>query len=262
MGPWPSLISRPRVEYLQKEERENLIQHHIRLKIAPGMTTDDAYLLLPRGQGPFPAALVVYYEAKTGIGRGNSTHRDFALQLAKRGFVALSLGLDPAASFPGKENPQLQPLSFHAYVAANAYNALASLPQVNPRRIGVLGHSYGGKWAMFAACLCDKFACSVWSDPGIVFDESRPNVNYWEPWYLGWEPGKTRKPGVITLQNPRTGAYKQLIETRHDLHELHALMAPRPFLVSGGSEDPPERRRASTTPSRSTGYWVDQTASP
>ena len=27
----------------------------------------------------------------------------------------------------------------------------------------------------------------------------------------------------------------------HDLHELLALMAPRPFLVSGGSEDPPER---------------------
>ncbi|MEX2403397.1 MAG: hypothetical protein WD625_04640, partial [Balneolales bacterium] len=27
----------------------------------------------------------------------------------------------------------------------------------------------------------------------------------------------------------------------YDLHELHALMAPRPFLVSGGSEDPIER---------------------
>ena len=26
-------------------------------------------------------------------------------------------------------------------------------------------------------------------------------------------------------------------ERGHDLHELHALMAPRPFLVSGGSED-------------------------
>jgi hypothetical protein len=27
----------------------------------------------------------------------------------------------------------------------------------------------------------------------------------------------------------------------HDLHELHALLAPRPFLVSGGEVDPPER---------------------
>jgi hypothetical protein len=32
-----------------------------------------------------------------------------------------------------------------------------------------------------------------------------------------------------------------IIEAGHDLHELHALMAPRPFLVSGGAEDPPAR---------------------
>lgn len=28
---------------------------------------------------------------------------------------------------------------------------------------------------------------------------------------------------------------------KHDLHELHALMPPRPFLVSGGFSDGPER---------------------
>jgi len=70
-----------------------------------------------------------------------------------------------------------------------------------------------------------------------VFDETRPNVNYWEPWYLGLDPQRQRTPGVPDAANPRTGAYKQLMESGHDLHELHALMAPRPFLVSGGSED-------------------------
>jgi hypothetical protein len=49
---------------------------------------------------------------------------------------------------------------------------------------------------------------------------------------------------VPTADNPRTGPYKRLIADGRDLHELHALMAPRPFLVSGGSEDPPERWRA------------------
>jgi hypothetical protein len=97
---------------------------------------------------------------------------------------------------------------------------------------------------MFGSCLHDKFACAAWSDPGIVFDEARPNVNYWEPWYLGNESGVKRKPGVPTADNPRTGPYKKLIADGRDLHELHALMAPRPFLVSGGSEDPPERWRA------------------
>jgi hypothetical protein len=97
---------------------------------------------------------------------------------------------------------------------------------------------------MFASCLFEPFAAAAWSDGGVVFDETRPNVNYWEPWYLGEEPGIGRKPGLPTTENPRTGAYRVLRETGRDLHELHALMAPRPFLVSGGSEDRPERWRA------------------
>ncbi|HEY7311792.1 MAG TPA: prolyl oligopeptidase family serine peptidase [Gemmataceae bacterium] len=241
MGPWPALIAKPKIEYLAKERRDNLTQHHIRLEIAPGLTTEDAYLLVPDGEKPAPAVLVVFYDAKTGIGQGRSPRCDFAYQLAKRGFVTLSLGSPPATFYPNKEKATLQPLSFHAYAAANCRNALANLPRVDPKRIGVIGHSYGGKWAMFAACLDDGFACGVWSDPGIVFDEKRSNVNYWEPWYLGYEPNRERKPGIPNDKNPRTGAYKRLIETGHDLHELQALMAPRPFLVSGGSEDSPER---------------------
>jgi hypothetical protein len=33
----------------------------------------------------------------------------------------------------------------------------------------------------------------------------------------------------------------KMIEQGRDLHELHALIAPRPFLVSGGAEDQPSR---------------------
>ena len=95
---------------------------------------------------------------------------------------------------------------------------------------------------MFASCLFEKFACAVWSDPGIVFDESRPNVNYWEPWYLGYYSppwnNTWRKTGVVSEAK---GLYPKLLAEGYDLHELHALMAPRPFLVSGGSEDTKER---------------------
>jgi hypothetical protein len=244
MGPWPALIGKPKLERLEQERRDNLTQYHVRLEIAPDRTTDDAYLLVPDGTGPFPAVLVVFYDAGTGIGRGKAGHCDFAYQLARRGFVTLSLGSAPATFYPNKAKAQLQPLSFHAYVAANAHTALGGVPQVDPRRIGVLGHSYGGKWALFAACLHEKFACGAWSDPGVAFDETRANVNYWEPWYLGYEPDRERKPGIPTEQNPRTGAYKKLVEAGHDLHELQALMAPRPFLVSGGAEDPPGRWKA------------------
>ena len=252
IGCWPALIEKPRVEYSEQKRRDNLTQHRISVEIAPDDQTVAGYLLVPDGDGPFGAVLVVYYDAETGAGLGKEL-RDFGYQLAKRGFVTLSIGTPEFSSLKppyrplcrqSKEEPPLQPLSALAYVAANCHSALANMPNVDAERIGIIGHSYGGKWAMFASCLYEEFACAVWSDPGIVFDESRANINYWEPWYLGYEPGRQRQRGVPSAANPRTGAYKQLISKGHDLHELHALMAPRPFLVSGGAEDPPNRWKA------------------
>lgn len=252
IGTWPSLIEKPKVVYLAEERREDFTQHRVRVEIAPNEQTVNGYVLVPDGGGPFPAVLVVYYDAEAGVGLGKEL-RDFARQLTKRGFATLSIGTPDFSSLrppykplyeSGSSQTQLQPLSALAYVAANCYNCLANHPKIDPERIGIVGHSYGGKWAMFASCLYEKFACAVWSDPGIVFDESRPNVNYWEPWYLGYDPGKTRKRGIPSQANPRTDAYSKLFQEGHDLHELHALMAPRPFLVSGGSEDTPERWRA------------------
>jgi hypothetical protein len=184
------------------------------------------------------------------LGPTGEGSRDFGLQLARRGFVTLSIGT-PSSRDEGKDTREAlvqsgreypsQPLSFLAYVAANCHTVLAQRPEVDPKRIGMVGHSYGGKWTMFASCLYDKFACAVWCDPGIVFDESNSNVNYWEPWYIGYDPNVKRKAGVPSADKPRTGLYKKLFEEKRDLHELHALMAPRPFLVSGGSEDKPLR---------------------
>ena len=241
MGAWPAVIEKPRIDYVEKKRRENFTQHKVRVETARGQMTD-GYLLVPDGAGPLPAVFVPFYEAETSTGQNDKVLRDFAYQLSKRGFVTLSVGSPGGdARKPDTAGAVLQPLSYLGYVGANCYQALASLPQVDAKRVGVVGHSYGGKWAMFASCLYDKYAAAAWSDGGIVWDEARPNVNYWEPWYLGLDPAVERKRGVITAESPRTGAYKTLVEGGRDLHELHALMAPRPFLVSGGSEDPPER---------------------
>jgi len=187
---------------------------------------------------------VPFYDPETSAGLDEKHPlRDFARQLTKRGFVSLSIGSPggDARKPVLTKGAKCQPLSYLGYVSAVAWNALASLPEVDSKRIGIVGHSYGGKWSMFGSCLWEKYACAVWSDPGVVFDEARTSVNYWEPWYLGLDPSALHKPGLVTPQNPRTGAYKKLVESGHDLVELHALMAPRPFLVSGGSEDFPAR---------------------
>ena len=268
MGPWPPLIDNPKIETVATTRRENITQHQLRLEIALGNEMVDAFLLVPDGKGPFPAVLVVFYDAQTGVGLG-SPSATWGWQLAKRGFVTLSIGkpnshVDFANPKSVRGGPYLGPvgqpvrtqhISALAYEAAHAHTFLARRPDVLPDRIGIVGLSFGGKWAMFASCLYDKFAAAVWSDPGIVFDErdrrkENPSgsVNYWDVWYLGFDLGRIADPqnagGFRKLPSegaPRTGAYKTLVESGHDLVELHALMAPRPFLVSGGTADLPER---------------------
>lgn len=240
----------------------------MRIGAGIGAETVCAYLLTPDGEGPFPAVLVVYYEPETGAGLGEALY-DFGLQLARRGFVTLSIG-PPGIEFQDRNGTKVnskrpyygpigapvrtQPLSGLAYAAANCHTFLARQPNVDGSRIGIIGHSFGAKWAMFASCLYDKFACGVWSDAGIVFDERERtdnpggSINYWDRWYLGYPLGQiaTREESyrfrpIPRSANDRTGSYKQLIDDGRDLVELHVLMAPRPLLVSGGTADREER---------------------
>ncbi|MEH6306699.1 sialidase [Olivibacter sp. CPCC 100613] len=249
MGNWPTLLQRQKLSIIDTKEKESHFEYQVKFYWTPTEETT-GYLLVPKTKGKKPAVITVFYEPETAIGKGKP-NRDFALQLTKRGFVTLSIGTTAASErkefslfYPSIEDAQVQPLSMLAYAAANAYYALAKFPEVLPDKIGIMGHSFGGKWAMFASCLFDRFACAVWSDPGILFQHDRESINYWEPWYLGYHPKPWRKRGLITADNPAYGLYPELVKNGYNLHELHALMAPRPFLVLGGAEDPPARWHA------------------
>lgn len=247
MGEWPPIITDQEFEVVESIKREDFTQLKVRFKWTPNEQTE-GYLLIPNIKGKKPAVVTVFYEPETAVGIGGKPYRDFAYQLVKRGFVTLSLGTTQTTNnktysiyYPDINNASTQPLSALAYAAANAWEALAKVDDVDSTRIGIVGHSYGGKWAMFASCLNDKFATAVWIDPGIVFDETKGSgVNYWEPWYLGYYQPPWENTWNKTGESSK-GLYPQIRKEGLDLHELHALMAPRPFLVSGGSSDPIER---------------------
>jgi hypothetical protein len=251
MGVWPALLVDQKLKFVDSVRRDGFTQFRIRFNWMPNEETE-GYLLVPDGKGKKPAVITVFYEPETAAGMGKSARTkdkaDFAYQLVKRGFVTLSIGTTEATEaktyalyYPSIAQAQVQPLSMLGYAAANAWYVLSKVQDVDSSKIGIMGFSFGGKWAMFASCLFEKFACAVWDDAGIVFDEKREAVNYWEPWYLGYHPKPWRDRGLITKENAASGLYPKLVHEGFDLHELHALMAPRPFLVSGGSEDTKER---------------------
>lgn len=243
LGNWPDLDKNQQLCYVDSVEKDGYIQFTVSFNWTP-LECTQGYLLVPKiREKSNPAVVTVFYDPETAIGLGKA-NRDFALQLVRQNFIVLSIGTKEASAkeeyalyYPSINDVTVQPLSMLGYAANAAYYALSNRDDVDSNRIGIIGHSFGGKWAMFASCLSDNYAAAVWSDPGIVMTSSRPDVNYWEPWYLGFHPKPWRKRGLITEENPSFGPYNDLIKKGHNLHELHVLMAPRPFLVSGGAED-------------------------
>lgn len=53
--------------------------------------------------------------------------------------------------------------------------------RIDPERIGIAGHSLGGKMALYTGCLDDRIKAILGSDFGLEWDRT----NWLEPWYWG-----------------------------------------------------------------------------
>jgi fermentation-respiration switch protein FrsA (DUF1100 family) len=102
-----------------------------------------ALLVLPpagRGQGPFPAVIYMH-----GAGRDRTELLPFAVALADRGFVALTLSSPSVKAKTGIEGVR-QFRDSYAHDVVNvrrAVDVLRSLPEVRNRPLGYVGFSYG-----------------------------------------------------------------------------------------------------------------------
>ena len=91
-----------------------------------------------------------------------------------------------------------------------AVDILVAQPEVDPERVGAVGHSLGAKEVLYLAALDERIQVAVSSEGGIGARFS----NWDAPWYLG---------NAIRRE-----------DFDHEHHELLALVAPRPFLLLGG----------------------------
>jgi dienelactone hydrolase len=148
------------------------LEHYRRQKIlfaSPDHDLIPAYLLLPNSPGKFPAVLCLHQTTRIGkdepVGLGGKPNLHYCSELAERGYVALapdypSFG-DYAYAFdqPKYVSGTMKGIVNHM----RALDLLVSLPSVDAKRVGVIGHSLGGHNALFLAAFDSRVRAVVTS---------------------------------------------------------------------------------------------------
>jgi hypothetical protein len=128
-----------------------------------------------------------------------------------------------------------------AWTASRALELLVADGQVDPTRIAVTGHSRLGKTALLAAAFDERFALVTPAQSGC--GGAAPSRQ------SEWAAAHSESVAAITSRFPHwfCSAYAgDPADLPIDQHELLALCAPRPILLSNGTEDlwadPPGQR--------------------
>ncbi len=200
----------------------------------PGSRTP-AYLLIPKsalaeGAKPVPAVLCLHgtndvIGAGSVVGVDNVPNRQYARELAERGYVTLA----PFYTLQAEYRPDLAKLGWDSGTLKAVWDnmrgidLLQSLPYVRPDAIGAIGHSLGGHNAVFTAFFDDRIKVVVSScglDSFLDYKGGDPAV--WLP-EKGW---------CQTRYMRKLAGYRgRLEEIPFDFHELVAGLAPRPTLI-------------------------------
>lgn len=175
---------------------------------------------------PRPVVIVPFYDVDTPAGR-NLSGRSFlgigvdsyAYTALQKGYIAVAIRwfgesygewYSEAVANLKLRHPHCTGLGKWVWDAQRLIDYLYSLPEVDHGHIGIIGHSLGGKMALYAAAFEPRITAVVSNEPGVGLSFS----NYDDYWYFGDLIDK--------------------VERGTDQHELIGLIAPRPFLLIGG----------------------------
>jgi len=116
-----------------------------------------------------------------------------------------------------QKHPEWTAVGKFTYEHSIAVDVLQSLDEVDPERIGALGHSLGGHGTFFLAAYDERVKAAA-CNCGASFFRHNPRVEGWarDHWYVYL---KHIRPGLLEGKLPPI-----------DFHEIIALIAPRAFL--------------------------------
>ncbi len=232
MGPMPS--ERNCVPLDMKVTEEVKLPKFVRKKITFAVEAGDrvpAYLFIPTNlAGKAPAMLCLHQTTSIGkaepAGLGGKANLCYALELAERGYVTL------APDYPGFGDYKIDPYAM-GYDSATmkgiwnhkrAVDLLQSLPDVDPERIGAIGHSLGGHNTLFVGAFDPRLKVLVSSCGFCSF------ATYYGGDLTGWShKGYMPKIAQIYNKDPRKMPF--------DFTEVLAVLAPRPVFINAPEHD-------------------------
>ena len=232
MGHLPAISSRVPADMKVTEETD--IGGIRRLKISYAVEKNDrvpAYLFIPSGiKNPVPAVLCLHQTISIGkmepAGLGGSPNLNYALELAKRGYVTM------APDYPNFGEYSFDPYS-NGYISATmkgiwnhmaAVDLLQALPEVDPDRIGCIGHSLGGHNSLFLAVFDTRIKAVVTSCGFTSF------FKYYGGDLTGWShKGYMPAIGTVYEKNPAKMPF--------DFTEILGAIAPRALFINAPLRD-------------------------
>lgn len=214
-----------------------------------------SYLLVPtKLRGKTPVIICPHQTTQAGkkepAGLAGNPQLQTALHLVKRGFVTFTYDAicfgerhDAASGHYGdaipfyRRHPQWSLIGKMVWDLGRALDYLETLDFVDSSRVGCVGHSHGGITTLFAMAFDERIKVGA-SNCG--FDTFRIDGNVWR-WshatalipLLGFYVGSPH----INMDFYRAVPDSEVIQTPFDMHELLALIAPRPLLLSTSDED-------------------------
>ncbi len=241
MGPLPGDGKRCDLDVRVEEETDcgSYVRRFLTYASEPGSRTP-AYLLIPKDclAGKKKAAAVLCLHPtenrighKVVVGLGGKPNRQYAQELAERGFVTL------APSYPLLANYQPDVLGLgHQSGTMKAIwdnirgvDLLESLPYVKRGAIGAIGHSLGGHNSVYTAVFDERIKAVV----------SSCGLDAYTDYYGGAEKRWQPEQGWCQLRYmPKLADYRgRLAEIPADFHEMIAALAPRPVFINAPLRD-------------------------
>jgi dienelactone hydrolase len=232
LGEFPKTKTPLKTEVLATEDLPAFTRQLVSYQVEAGLFTD-GYLLTPKSvKGKLPAMVVfhptTHLQAKgvAGLVPEYPEEERQGAQLVQRGYVVWcprNYIETPGTNWAGNaarvlaRHPNWNGLTRMVWDAIRAADFVESLPNMDPKRIGCLGHSLGAKQVLYAMAFDERYRAGVSSEGGIGLRFS----NWDAPWYFG---AKINQPG-FDLEN----------------HQVLALVAPRAFLLLAGDSSDGDR---------------------